>query len=232
MKGRIQWTSWAVVLLSLSFAACTAGLTGSVDGIVARADRSDPVRAAVADLLSVADQYFEPMLGSPLPAAEQERLIDEWTSFRYSTQGQSSMDLLRMAESMAGSSRSVGVSVPGADALYYEQPIVRGNVNAVAHMVELRFPCAFEDRRQVAAGLVARLEPMFVNAPNWNRIDLHDPAKNPVIGTTNFSTYLSMGMNGSSEFLYVTVDYYHDRQNHESMRGVRISVNAQSTRLE
>jgi hypothetical protein len=222
----------AAVILLFALAGCFAGMTGDVDQVLAQTDRSDPLRAAVADVLAAADQNFEPVLGPPLSASERSRLVDEWTSFRWSTQGQSSMDLLRMAESMAASARSVRVGFPGADPIYYEQTIVTGNVNALSRRIEFRVPGPFEERQAVAADLVRRLEPMFTGASNWNRIDLYDPAQNPVIGTTSFSSMLSMGMDASSTLVMVSVDYYHDRGNHEAMRGVRVAIMLQATGVE
>ncbi|GEM_PF-6864257 len=232
MARRIRWAWLVWAVLPLALGGCFGAVTGDVEQVLTRTDRSDPLRAAVADALAAVDQRFEPVLGQPLPASEKERLVDEWSSFQWSTQGQSSMDLLRMAESMASSSRSVRHSIPGAEAVFYEQPIVRGNVNAVTRMIEFRFPCVFEERERVASELLRRVEPMFANAPKWHRTDVYDRSMNPVTGSTTFLTYLAMGVDASSEITYVSVDYYHERNNHEVMRGVRVAVVLQSTRLE
>lgn len=222
----------AIGALSLVLGGCFGAVTGDVDSVLVNVDRTDPVRAAVADTLAAAERNFEPILGPPLSASERTRLVDEWASFRWSTQGQSSMDLLRMAESMAATARSVRVGFPGADSLYYEQTIVKGNVNALSRTVEFRVPSAFEERQAVAADLVRRIEPLFAGARNWNRIDLKDPEQNPVIGSTSFSSMLSIGLDASSTLVLVSVDFYHDRGNHEAMRGVRVAITLQSTKVE
>ncbi len=219
-------------LLGLVWLGCMSALTGGVEPVVARANPSDPVQAAVAKVLASSDALFAPVLGPSLSEAEQAELVDGVTSFRYSAQGQSSMDLLRMAESMASSARHVEVSIPGADPIYYEQPVMVGNVNALARAIEFRFDVPFEERVQKTNDLVARLAPLFAGAKNWNRLDMTDPSVNPMIGGTNFSTYLSMSMDASSEFLMVSAEYYHDRVNHEAMKGVRLRIHHQSTRVD
>jgi len=220
----VLWTSFA-------FTGCFAGITGGVDTVVARADRSDPVRAAVADVLAAVEQDFTPIMGAPLSPAEREEMIRSWVSGTWLSQGQSSMDVMRMGENAAASAHHITPQIPGADSIYYQQQIVTGGVQATTQMVEFRFPVDFSQRQPVAADLIARLQPLFAVDSKWLQGGTSDPELNPVIANHFFTVYLSMGVNGSSELLTVSVDYYHDRVNHEAMKGVRILISKQDARV-
>ncbi len=218
-----------MLLLTLVSLGCTAGLTGGVTKVVAQADRSDPIRAAIVEALAVADQDFAPILTGPLNETERAAMIESGMAFTGMGDAMSSMDLLRIAENAADSARHVSVTMPGAETIYYAQDIVTGGVSGNQKFVEFRFGVPFEDRKQVAADLTARIAPLFTVDPKWSTSSNFDKELNPVLGNTSFLLFVSMGLDASSQIIMVSIDYWHDREVHEASGGVRVYVSRMFT---
>jgi len=218
------------LLLSLPLLGCFAQITGGVDKVVAQADRSDPVRAAVADTLATVEQNFAPILREALSEEEQAAMVEDWLGFGAMSNSMSSMDMLRVAENAAASARHISIDMPGADPIYWEQEIVTGGVQGTQRFVSWRFPVAFSNRKDVAADLASRIAPLFAVDPKWMLSQNSDIKLNPILANTTFITYLSMSMDGSSESVMVSIDYWHDQKDHEAMKGVRVYVSKMSNR--
>jgi hypothetical protein len=228
MRSRVSSFSQLIVptmfLMPLLSLGCTAGLTGDVTKVISQADRSDPVRAAIVEVLAVADQDFVPILAGPLNETERAAMIKSGMGFTAMGDAMSSMDMLRVAENAADSARHVSVTMPGAETIYYAQDIVSGGVSGIQKFVEFRFDGPFEERKQVAADLTARIAPLFAVDPKWYTSSNFDKELNPVSGNTSFLVYVSMGLDASSEIIMVSIDYWHDREVHEASGGVRVYV--------
>lgn len=227
----LQLSLSSILLLStLGLGGCFGSVTGGVDKVIAEADRSDPVRAAVVAALGVIDQDFEPLLGAPLSQAERDAMIDNGMKFKGMSQSQSSLDLLRVIEAQADNARHVNLEIPGAEALFYKTEMASGSVQGTSRFIEWRFPVEFEQRNEVAADLVARVAPLFAADAKWNRVTVSDPEVNPLAATTSWSVFLEMSVSGASEFAMVSVDAWHERENHEAMKGVRLYVSKINSR--
>ena len=226
------------LVLSATFLAvcllggCVGAYVGGVDRVVAQADRSDPVRAAVVAALQSVDQNFEPILGAPLSESEREEMIQGIVKMKGLGQGQSSMDLLRAAESMAETARHVTAEMPGASGVYYNQEIATGSVRGHTESIEWQFPVDFADRKEVTSDLIARIAPLFAVDPKWLRSGTLDPELNPIMATTTFGVFTKIAVGGgSSELLMVSIDYWHDPENFEGRSGVRVYISKLSTRV-
>ncbi len=198
--------------------------TGGVDKVIAAADRSDPVRAAVVEVLATQAQDFVAIQAAPFSEAEQTTMIENWMKGDFLSQSQSKLELLRIAEAAAGGARHVTVSIPDAAGRYWEQVVVIPSATSDQRYVTFNFDVPFANREAVAADLVARIAPLFAVDPKWSRSQSHDPKLNPMFGQTTYMTYLDMGMTGSSTILMVTVQYSHGLENHEALEGVTLQI--------
>lgn len=214
----------AVLLTILLLTGCTSSFTGGVDKVIAQADRSDPIRAAIVDALAVVDQDFAPVMTTPLSEVERAELIESWVKLQGLGHSQSRLDLLRAAEAIADSARHITIEMPGAHGYAYSQTLATGGVEGDLRNVEWRFPIDFADRERVAADLVARIAPLFAVDPKWYRSGTLDPKLNPLAASTSFMTYLEMGLRGASTSVMVTIQYWHDPDNYDAWGGLRIYV--------
>lgn len=205
--------------------ACVSSVTGGVGKVIANADRSDPVRAAVVEALSVAEQDFLPILGAPYDESERAAMIKAQLSYSgVLNNSMSSMELLRAAELAADSARHVNVEIPGAEARYWEQDILIGKVSGNQKFVMWTFSVPYSDRKELAADLTARIAPLFGVDAKWYASSNHDEKLNPILGNATYMTYLAIGLDGRSESIMVSVDYYHEQSFHEADGGIRLYV--------
>ena len=100
------------LLLLIPLSGCFGAYTGGVDTVIARADRSDPVRAGVVAALSSIDQDFAPLLTGPLSASEKAAMIENGMKFKGMSEGMSSLDLLRVIEAQAENAQNINVTRP------------------------------------------------------------------------------------------------------------------------
>jgi hypothetical protein len=239
MQSRTSFSSrnvLPVLLLAMlvgSGTACMSSVTGGVDKVVVQADRSDPVRAAVADALAVATQNFVPILGAPFNEEERAAMVEVQLGYSgVMSEMTSSMAGLRHAEHASESARHVTVQMPGATAKYWEQDILMGNVSGTNKYVEWTFPVPFADRHQVAMDLNARIAPLFAADPKWHHTALNDKKLNPISASWSYFLYLSMGMSGNSESIMVSVDYFHESAAYEANKGVLVYVSKISSSVK
>jgi hypothetical protein len=214
----------ALSALALLGTACMSGMTGGVDKIVASADRSDPVRAAVVEVLASEDQDFAPVLGGPLSAGEQRQMIDRWLAGDYLDQAQSRMDTLRSAEAAAQTARHVNATIEGTDVYYWRQTAITSSATSDQKFITWNFDVPFSERTTKADELVSRLAPFLAIDPKWMVSGVSDPILNSIFVQTTFSTFLSMSATGSSTVLMVSIDYAHSEKNHNARHGVVIKL--------
>ena len=232
-SSRLFFSSLLLTLLLLPGLGCLGSVTGGVGNVVVQADRSDPVRAAVADALAYAEVDFVPILGAPFNEEERAAMIEAQLGYSGpSSELTSSMAGLRHAEHASESARHVTVQMPGATAKYWEQDILMGNVSGTQKYMAWTFPVPFADRHQVAMDLNARIAPLFAADPKWHASALNDKKLNPISANWSYFLYLSMGMSGNSESIMVSVDYFHESAAYEANKGVRVYVSKMSNSVK
>ena len=222
----------ALACLLLPASACLSAYTGNTSAIVDQADRSDPVRAVLADALDALEENFAPLVTAPFDEAERAALVEQTLCYDVMNQGKSKMDLLRAAEAIADSARHVSCTLDGAEAYYWQQDVIISGATSHQQFVTWTYDVPFDQRLSVAADLEARVDPMFSGGTNWSTSRAHDKSVNPHFAQTIHSTFTDMNMNADSTMVQVSVMYAHDEKNHAALGGVMLRIMKMETKLD